>query len=262
MEYENVILEKEGTVAILTVNRPAKYNALNTATRREIADVINTIKSDLSVSVLVITGSGEKAFIAGTDLTEFGKMSPLEVFEFCNTYGQRLYTSLEELPIPVIAMINGYAFGGGLEISMACDFRFASDNARLGQPEINLGFIPSGGGTQRLSRLVGSGLARQMLFTGDAISAQEAYRIGLVNAVFPPDQLRDAVMKVANRIARRGRTSLMMCKRAALLSQEVGLTPGLAYETLCQVACFTHPDRAEGVQAFFEKREPDFHKKF
>lgn len=132
MEYENVILEKEGTVAILTVNRPAKYNALNTATRREIADVINTIKSDLSVSVLVITGSGEKAFIAGTDLTEFGKMSPLEVFEFCNTYGQRLYTSLEELPIPVIAMINGYAFGGGLEISMACDFRFASDNGKAG----------------------------------------------------------------------------------------------------------------------------------
>lgn len=258
MEYSNILFEREGAVGILTINRPEKYNALNRETRSQILAVLNTVEQSPDIAVLVVTGAGEKAFVAGADIREMGEMGPLEVYAFAQTLGQRLYTRFEELPIPVIAMINGLALGGGLEMAMACDFRIASTNARLGQPEINLGFLPSGGGTQRLGRLVGTGRARQMIYTGDAVTAEEACRIGLVNEVAAPDQLRSRVMELAQKIASRGRTSLSMCKRSILFGQEAGLYAGLAYETLCQVACFAHPDKTEGVNAFLEKRQPDY----
>lgn len=260
MEYSNILFDREGAVGILTINRPEKRNALDRETRGQILAALDMVCQSPDIAVLVVTGSGEKAFVAGADIREMGEMGPLDVYTFAQTLGQRLYTRFEELPIPVIAMINGHALGGGLEMAMACDFRIASANAKFGQPEINLGFLPSGGGTQRLGRLVGTGRARQMIYTGDSITADEAFRIGLVNEVVVPDQLRPRVMELAQKIASRGRTSLTMCKRSIQFSQEAGLHAGLAYEALCQVACFAHPDKTEGVSAFLEKRKPNYHK--
>jgi enoyl-CoA hydratase len=261
MEFSNIIFEREGRVATLTINRPDKRNTLNIATRLEMVQVLDAVSQDPEVGVLVLTGAGEKAFIAGSDLTEFGRMSPLEAFQFMDTLAQRLYTRFEDLDIPVIAMINGLCLGGGCEIAMACDIRLASDNARLGQPEVNLGIIPGSGGTQRLSRLVGPGKARELIFTGDIIKAEEALKIGLLNHVYPVDQLRQATMEMAHKIAGRGAFSLKMAKRAMRMGHEVGLTAGLAYEALAEVACFCSPEKEEGVQAFFDKRKPDFHGK-
>jgi len=261
MEFKNIIFEKEGRVAILTINRPEKRNALNKATRLEIAAVLDQVEGDSEVGVLVVTGAGEKAFITGSDLNEFGRMSPLEVYEFMNTLGQRLYTRLEELDIPVIAMINGMCLGAGCEIALACDIRIAADTARFGQPEINLGVIPGGGATQRLTRLVGPGKAKELIFTGDIIDAAEALAIGLVNRVVPAQELRSTVMEMAHKIASRGAFSLKMAKRAVQMAQEVPLTPGLALEALAEMACFCSPEKEEGMEAFFAKRKPQFHKK-
>lgn len=260
MEFENIILQKEGRVAQLTVNRPDKLNALNLATRREISAALDQLAQDREVGVLVLTGAGERSFIAGSDLNEFGRMSPLEAYDFMNTLAQRLYTRFEELDSPVIAMINGLCLGAGCELALACDIRIASDNARFGQPEINLGIMPGGGGTQRLTRLVGPAKAKEMIFTGDIIDASEALSIGLVNRVVPEKELRKTVMELAAKIAGRGAFSLKMAKRAINAGQEVGLTSGLAYEALAEVACFCSPEREEGMDAFFSKRKPEFHK--
>ena len=261
MAYQNIIFEKDRRVAVLTVNRPEKRNALNLATRREILETVTSIEKDPDVRVLVVTGAGDKAFISGSDLNEFGRMSPLECYDFVNTYGQRLYSRLEELDIPVIAMINGLCLGGGCEVALACDIRIASDNAKFGQPEILLGVIPGGGATQRLPRLVGQGAAREIIFTGDIIDATEAWRIGLVNRVVPAGELKKVTMEMAQKIAARGSLSLRMAKRALRMSQEIGVTAGLAFEALAETAAFCSPDRKEGVDAFFEKRQPAFHDK-
>jgi enoyl-CoA hydratase len=261
MTYENILYEKEGRVARLIINRPDKRNALNLATRREIAAVLDELEKDREVGVLVVTGAGDKAFISGSDLNEFGRMTPLEALEFMDTLAQRLYTRLEELDIPVIAMINGLCLGAGCEIAMACDIRIASDRAKFGQPEIRLGIMPGGGGTQRLARLVGPGKAKELIFTGDIIGAEEALAIGLINRSVPASELREVTMEMAGKIAQKGAFSLKMAKRAMNAGREMGLTPGLAYEALAEVACFTSEDKEEGINAFFEKREPDFHKK-
>jgi len=261
MEFENILFEKEGRVATLTINRPDKLNALNLAARREISALLDQVAQDRDVGVLVLTGAGDRSFIAGSDLNEFGRMSPLEAYDFINTFAQRLYTRFEGLDIPVIAMINGLCLGAGCELALACDIRIASDNARFGQPEINLGIMPGGGGTQRLARLVGPGKAKELIFTGDIIDAQEASTIGLVNRVVPADDLKKVVMDLAHKIAGRGAFSLKMAKRAINTGQEVGLTPGLAFEALAEVACFCSPEKEEGMNAFFSKRKPEFHKK-
>lgn len=260
MEYSNVIFEHDGPVAFLTINRPDKRNALNMATRLEISAILDSISHDETIMALVVTGAGDKAFIAGSDLTELSGMSPDGVYDFARTYGQRLYTRFEDLDIPVIAMVNGLCLGGGLEVAMACDIRIASDKAVFGQPELFLGIIPGSGATQRLPRLVGPGRARQMVFTGDTIDAQEAYRSGLVNQVAPAEELRSVVMDIARKIVSRGRVSLKMAKRSLLMSQEIGVSAGLAFESLAQVACFSSPDRDEGMAAFFEKRKPVFNR--
>ncbi|MBU0515940.1 MAG: enoyl-CoA hydratase/isomerase family protein [Proteobacteria bacterium] len=259
MGFENILFEQQGRVAILTINRPDKRNVLNKATRLEIAAVIDQVAADPGVGVLVITGAGEESFIAGSDLNEFGRMTPLEAYEFLDTLAQRLYTRFEELDKPVIARINGLCLGAGSEIALACDIRLAADTARFGQPEINLGIMPGSGGTQRLPRLVGPGPARELIFTGRIIDAAEAWRIGLVNHVYPPAELRDQTMALAEAIAAKSAFSLKMAKRAMRLGQEVGVTPGLAYEALAEVACFCTPEKEEGVNAFFAKRRPKFH---
>lgn len=261
MSYENIVLEHEGRVVTIAINRPDKRNALNLATRREIARALDAIQSDTEVGVLVITGIGDKAFISGSDLNEFGRMSPLECYDFANTYGQRLYARLEELDIPVIAMINGLCLGGGCEVALACDIRIASDSAKFGQPEILLGMIPGSGATQRLARLIGQGMARELIFTGDIIDANEALRTGLVNRVVPSGELRKVTMEMAQKIANRGTLSLKMAKRTLRMSQEIGVSAGLAFEALAETAVFCCPDRKEGVDAFFEKRQPIFHEK-
>ena len=188
-------------------------------------------------------------------------MSPLEAYEFLDTLAQRLYTRFEQLDIPVIAMINGLCLGGGCEVALACDLRIAADTARFGQPEIHLGMMPGSGATQRLTRLVGPGKAKELIFTGDAVDAPEALAIGLVNKVVSASELRTTVMELAHRIASRGAFSLKMAKRAIQMGQEVGLTPGLAFEALADVACFSSSEKEEGVEAFFAKRKPQFHKK-
>ena len=260
MAFENIIFEQKGRIAVLSINRPEKRNSLNLATRKEIVQVLDTVSADPEVGVLVLTGEGDKAFIAGSDLNEFGRMSPLEAHQFLDTYAQRMYTRFEELDIPVIAMIHGLCLGGGCELAMACDIRVASDQAKFGQPEILLGIMPGSGGTQRLPKLVGQGMARELIFTGDIIDAEQALRIGLVNRVVPPDELEDTVMKMAGKIAKKSALALKMAKRSMRMGQEVGLTAGLAYEALAETSLFCSPDRDEGVNAFFEKRKPEFNK--
>lgn len=260
MKFANILFEKIGRVALLTINRPEMRNALNKAARLEIVEVQKQIEEDESIGALVIIGAGDKAFVAGSDLNEFGRMNPLEAYNFLDTLAQRLYTRFTELDIPVIALINGLCLGGGLEIALACDLRLASDQARFGQPEINLGIIPGSGATQRLTRLVGPGYARELIFTGDLIDAQEAFRIGLVNRVTPHEDLMEKGMALAERIAGKGAFSLKMAKRAMRHNQEVGLTAGLAFEALAEMACFNHPDKKEGMEAFFAKRKPEFNR--
>ena len=260
MQFNNILFEREGRVAILTINRPEKRNALDRATRLEISAVLDLLVRDRDIGVLVITGAGDKAFIAGSDLNEFGRMTPLEAYEFLDTLAQRLYTRFEQLDIPVIAMINGVCLGGGCEIALACDLRISADTARFGQPEISVGIIPGSGSTQRLTRLVGPGKAKELIFTGDLIDAAEALTIGLANRVVPSSELRKAVMELAHRIASKGAFSLKMAKRAINMAQEVGVTPGLGFEALAEVACFCSSDRQEGMEAFFEKRKPEFNR--
>ena len=260
MEYRNILFEQEGRVAFLTVNRPEKRNTLNLETRREIAGVLLGLREDPGVGVLVVTGAGDKSFITGSDLNEFGRMAPLEALEFCDTLGQRLYHRLEELDIPVIAMINGLCLGGGLEVALACDIRIASETAKFGQPEVHLGIMPGSGATQRLPRLVGQGLAREMIFTGRVLEAREALGMGLVNRAVPARELRSVCLDMARVIASKSAFSLKMAKRALRMGQEIGVNAGLAYEALAETAVFCHPDKEEGVQAFFDKRSPKFNR--
>lgn len=259
MELEHLLFRREGRVAVMTVNRPEVRNVLNKATRLEISRVIDHVAEEPGIGVLVVAGSGDMAFIAGSDLNEFGRMSPLEAYEFLDTLAQRLYTRLQELDKPVIAMIDGLCLGAGCEIALACDLRIASRASRFGQPEVNLGIMPGSGATQRLTRLVGPGKAKELIFTGELVDADQALAMGLVNRVVPAGELEPAVLELAGRIAAKGAFSLKMAKRAINHGQESPLTPALAYEALAEVACFCSPEKAEGVDAFFAKRKPDFH---
>jgi len=209
------------------------------------------------VRVLVLTGEGEKAFVAGADIAYMVKLSPLEGREFSRG-GHELLFRLENLPIPVIACVNGFALGGGTEIAMACDFIYASENAKFGQPEINLGVIPGFGGTQRLSRLVGKAMTKELCMTGVMISAQEAKEIGLVNRVFPHDKLWEETLKTANLMAGKGKVSLRAAKRCIDRGFDVDLTSGCYMEADAFALCKASPDANEGMGAFLEKRKPEF----
>ncbi|MBN2497089.1 MAG: enoyl-CoA hydratase/isomerase family protein [Deltaproteobacteria bacterium] len=256
--YANLLLDVDADgIAVLTVNRPEKRNALDDATIDELDRALAEIEADESVRVLILTGAGEKAFVAGADIHELVERDPILARKVTRRR-QEVYTRIEELPIPSIAAINGWAMGTGLEIAMACTLRIAAKSARMGQPEIKLGIIPGAGGTQRLPRLVGMGFAMELVLTGEPISADQALVMGLVNRVVKTDVLRDEALELARMLAKRPRLALQYAKEAVLRSAEGSLADGLAHESyLHALACGT-ADKAEGVAAFLEKREPRF----
>jgi enoyl-CoA hydratase len=257
MSYENIIFETEGNVAIVKFNRPKALNAINPAVLSELGDALDRIESDSSLKVLILTGEGEKAFVAGADIGHMANLSALEGRSFSRE-GQKLLFRLEALPIPVIACVNGFALGGGTEIAMACDFIYASEGAKFGQPEINLGIIPGFGGTQRLARLVGKGMAKELCMTGAMISAQEAKEIGLVNKVFPADTLWEKTTETAGILASKGRVSMRGLKQCIDRGYDQDLRTGCFMEADAFAMCMASPDGKEGMTAFLEKRAPEF----
>jgi enoyl-CoA hydratase len=254
--YETLLLEKRERVAIITINRPEKRNALNIKTREEGAALLDELRSDPSVGVVVFTGAGDKAFIAGADIAEFAGRTPITQRDVMTS--RSLFTAIDTFPKPIIAMVNGYCLGGGCELALACDIRVASENASFGQPEINLGIIPGGGGTQRLTRLVGEGKAMEMILTGEIIDARTAHAIGLVNHVFPADQLQAKTMEIAQRIAEKSPIALQLAKEAVKLASRSNLDEGLRREVDLFALCFSTEDKDEGVSAFLEKRKAAF----
>ena len=254
--YETILLERRGRVALITINRPEKRNALNIQTRTEGAAILDELRADDSVRVAVFTGAGDKAFIAGADIAEFTDRTAITQREVMLDRG--LFNSIDSFPKPVIAMVNGYCLGGGCELALACDLRIASDKASFGQPEINLGIIPGGGGTQRLTRLVGEGKAMELILTGEIIDAQTALFIGLVNHVVPADQLEAKTMEIANRIAEKSPIALRLAKEAIKVASRSNLDEGLRREVDLFALSFSSEDKEEGVSAFLEKRKPDF----
>jgi len=254
--YETLLFEKRDRVGIITINRPDKRNALNIKTREEGAALLDELRNDESVGVVVITGAGDKAFIAGADIAEFAGRTAMMQRDVMTT--RSLFTAIDTFPKPIIAMINGYCLGGGCELALACDIRIASETASFGQPEINLGIIPGGGGTQRLTRLVGEGKAMEMILTGEIIDAKSAYSIGLVNHVFPAELLQAKTMELANRIAEKSPIALSLAKEAVKLASRSTLDEGLRREVDLFALCFSTEDKNEGVSAFLEKRKPEF----
>lgn len=253
---ETVLLEREGRVAILTVNRPDKLNALNQQVRDETLELLAEIENDDAVGVVVITGAGDKSFIAGADIQEFEGRSPLDQRQAMRF--PRIFDAMATFPKPVIAMINGFCLGGGCELALSCDLRIASERARLGQPEINLGIIPGGGGTQRLPRLVGLGQAMKIILTGDMLSAEEALRIGLVDEVVPHGELRAKTLELAAKIASKSPLTVRVAKEAVRASQRLAIEEGILYERDLFCLCFSTEDKKEGVAAFLEKRQAEW----
>jgi enoyl-CoA hydratase len=254
--YETLLVERRGRVALITINRPEKRNALNIQTRAEGAAALDELRDDESVGVVVFTGAGDKAFIAGADIGEFAGRTSLTQRDVM--MGRSLFTSIDSFPKPIIAMVNGYCLGGGCELALSCDLRIASETASFGQPEINLGIIPGGGGTQRLTRLVGEGKAMELILTGDIIDAHTAYNIGLVNLVVAASDLEAKTMEMANRIAEKSPIALRMAKEAVKIASRSNLDEGLRREVDLFALCFSSEDKDEGVKAFLEKRKPQF----
>jgi len=257
VEYKNIMFGVEGSVAVVTLNRPEVLNALNEETMKELGSAMSECKQDGTVRVVILTGVGDKAFIAGADINEFVGKSPAMIMDFAEL-GHNVVRIMETMGKPIVAAVNGYALGGGLEISMACDMRFASDKARFGQPEILLGLIPGMGGTQRLSRLVGIGLARELIMSGEQVTAQRAYEIGLVNRVFPAEQLMEETKKFAQRLAGLPPFALRMAKYAINYGYDLALENANSLELQCFSQCWSTEDLKEGVAAFLEKRKPIF----
>ncbi|HXY48787.1 MAG TPA: enoyl-CoA hydratase-related protein [Terriglobales bacterium] len=257
MTLENILLDKKNSIAYVTVNRPKVLNALNLATMDELRAAFHDLKNDTGVRAVILTGAGEKAFMAGADIGELSKHDAVSGKEYTHR-GQSVLNLIERLGKPVIACINGFALGGGCEIAMACTLRLASENAKLGQPEVKLGMIPGYGGTQRLPRLVGKGIAMQLVLTGEPISAQEAHRIGLVNEVTAPAELIPRAEAIAQKIMANAPLAVQYAMEAVNHGMELTLTEGLYLEaTLFGVCCATQ-DKAEGTRAFLEKRPPVF----
>ena len=257
MDFKNILLEIQGNVAVISINRPKALNALNPEVMEELRECLKQISTDKEVRAAILTGTGDKAFVAGADIGSMAKQTPLEAKRFAAA-GQEVLFAMEAMEIPIIAAVNGFALGGGTEIAMACDFIYASEKAKFGQPEINLGIIPGFGGTQRLARLVGKGWARELCLTGVIISAQEAQEIGLVNKVFPPETLMEETRKTANLIASKGRAAVRAVKQAVNRGFDVDLRNGCAMEVDAFAIAFTSPDAKEGLTAFLEKRKQDF----
>lgn len=254
--YQTITVERRGKVAVLTINRSEKLNALNSQVHAEGVAALDELRNDDSVRVLVITGSGEKSFVAGADISEFEGQTPVTQR---NTFQEAsLFNRLDQFPKPVIAMVNGFCLGGGNELALACDLRICSENARFSQPEINLGIMPGGGGTQRLTHLIGEGRSMEMILTGDMIDAATAERFGLVNHVYPIDQLEAETLKLAEKIAEKAPIALQLSKEAVKFASRSNLDEGLRREVDLFAICFSSEDKKEGVAAFLEKRKPEF----
>ncbi len=254
--YETLLVEKRGNIAILTINRPDKLNALNSKVHAEGVLALESLKKDSEVRVLILKGSGEKAFVAGADISEFAGQTAASQRDAMNATS--LFNSLDSFPKPVIAMINGFCLGGGNELAMACDLRIASDKSRFGQPEINLGIIPGGGGTQRLTNLIGESKAMELILTGDMIDAAKALELGLVNHVYSVEELESKTLELAGKIAEKSPIALQLAKEAVKLASKSNLDEGLRREVDLFAVCFSTADKEEGVRAFLEKRKPVF----
>src|SRR5256886_16755889 len=257
MSFENILFEKKDAIAYVTVNRPKVLNALNMATMEELRTAFHEIKNDATIRVVIVTGAGEKAFIGGADISELAKHDAVSGKEYTHR-GQSVLNLIENLGKPVIACINGFALGGGCEIALACTMRLAGENAKFGQPEVKLGIIPGYGGTQRLPRLVGKGVAMQLVLAGEMITAQEAYRIGLVNEVTAPADLIPRAEAIAQKIIANAPLAVQYAMEAVNKGMEMTLAEGLYLEaTLFGVCCATE-DKKEGTTAFLEKRAAQF----
>jgi len=254
--YETITVEKRSAVAVLTINRPDKLNALNKLVHAESVAALDDLRRDDEIRVLVFTGSGEKSFVAGADISEFQEQTPITQRDLFHE--KTLFNSIDTFPKPVIAMINGFCLGGGNELALACDLRVCSENAKFSQPEINLGLIPGGGGTQRLTRLIGEGRAMQIMLTGDMIDAQTAFNFGLVNHVYALAELKEKTMELANKIAEKAPIALQLAKEAVKFASKSNLDEGLRREVDLFALCFSTEDKQEGVSAFLEKRKPVF----
>ncbi len=260
MAYQNLILEREGRLAILYINRPKALNALNTDTLKEIKQAIAQIKEDTGIEALIITGSGDKAFVAGADIVNMQPFSAAQGRAF-GMLGGEVFRMIENLEKPVIAAINGFALGGGCELAMACDIRLASDNAKFGQPEVGLGITPGFGGTQRMPRLIGEGRAKELIYSANIIDAQEAYRIGLVNHVYPAQSLLDEARKLANKIISNAPLAVVYSKAAINRGMQADIDTAMSIESDLFGLCFSTEDQKEGMQAFIDKRKAVFQNK-
>jgi enoyl-CoA hydratase len=254
--YENISIEKRGRIAVLTINRPDKLNALNSKTHAEGVAALDALASDATVRVVVIKGAGEKSFVAGADISEFAEKTAAEQRDVM--LQRSLFNRIDTFPKPVIAMINGFCLGGGNELAMACDLRICSDKSNFSQPEINLGIMCGGGGTQRLTRLIGETRAMQLILTGDMIDAATALSFGLVNAVHAPEELENKTMEFAEKLAEKAPLALRYSKEAVKLASRSNLDEGLRREIDLFALCFATEDKQEGVAAFLEKRKPEF----
>jgi enoyl-CoA hydratase len=260
MDFRNLLVTSRDRIAFVTINRPEKLNALNAATKTELLELFNKIKNDSGIAIVILTGAGEKSFVAGTDIGELTALDETSGKEF-SEQGQKLLHLIENLGKPVIAAVNGYALGGGCELALACHLRIASENAKFGQPEVNLGVIPGYGGSQRLARLIGKGRAMEMILTGNPIDANEAFRVGLVNKVVPQTELLSTAENVARAILSKGQVAIRMALKAVNMIHETTQSDGQALEaTLFGVCCGTE-DFKEGTKAFLEKRKPQFRNK-
>lgn len=254
MELKNVLLEKEGHLAIVTINRPKALNALNSETLKDLDTVIENLENDNHIYAVILTGAGEKSFVAGADIAEMKDLNEEEGQAF-GALGNKVFRRLENLNKPVIAAIQGFALGGGCEISMACDIRIASEKALFGQPEVGLGITPGFGGTQRLARIVGLGKAKELIYTAQNIKADEAYRIGLVNKVVPLESLMDEAKAMANKIMANAPISVRLCKDAINRGMQVDIDKAVAIEAEDFGKCFASADQKEGMSAFLERRK-------
>ncbi len=257
MEYKNITLSLEDGIGLLTVNRPKALNALNMETLKELQLAIREVQENPAVRILIVTGSGEKAFVAGADILGMRPMSSIEAVNF-SKFGNLTLKMLQDLDRPVIAAVNGYALGGGCEVALACDFIYASENAKFGLPEVTLGVFPGFGGTQRLPRTVGKARAKEMIFTGKMISAQEAFQMGIVNRVVPQASLMEEVKKVAAQIAANGAVGVRLAKMVVDSGFNMDLAEACGLESYTFGLTFTTEDQKEGMTAFIEKRKPVF----
>jgi enoyl-CoA hydratase len=255
--FENLLYEKRDAIAIVTINRPAVRNALNSATVRELGAAFEQAKNDAAVRVVILTGAGEKAFVAGADINELAVQNPVSGKEYALS-GQKTFTAIENLGKPVIAAVNGFALGGGCELAMACTFRIASENASLGQPEVKLGIIPGYGGSQRLPRLVGKGPAMQILLTGEMVSAADALRIGLVNQVVPQSELLATAETIAKKIIANAPVAVKFVLEAVNRGMEMTENEGQFLEATLFGLCCATDDMKDGTKAFLEKRAANF----